>query len=80
MRFGLRRLFFCPSAMGSPLWRVGRKNFQGDPTLRRDAMWFGFYASFGPKPITDDVHIWGAIYGFRLFRIRAGLWDVGRGT
>ncbi|MBQ0767003.1 MAG: O-antigen ligase family protein [Sulfitobacter litoralis] len=73
MRFGLPAFAFLTVGYGLALWRVGRINFQEDPTLRQ--MRRGWVLCFvGLSLSLSTVHIWGAIYGFVFFVFGAGLW------
>lgn len=75
MRYGIPGFLFLAVGYGIALWRVGRRDFDGDQIMwqfRRAWM----VAMMGLTFALCTVSVWGPIYSFVFFFFGAGMWFI----
>lgn len=73
VRYGLPGFILLASGYLSALWRIGRRDFDGDqPLLKLRQGWM--ICMVGMTFTLTTVHIWGELYSFVFFFFGAGIW------
>lgn len=75
VRYGLPGFLLLASGYLYGIWRVGRRNLNGDiPLLRLRQSWV--IGMVGVTFSLTTVHVWGEIYSFIFFFFGAGMWMI----